>query len=311
MAAIGRIERVPLREVWPHEALDFTTWLEEDIDVLNDVTGLSLSSAERERAAGSFSVDLLAQNEAGDLVVVENQLEKSNHDHLGKVLTYLTAFEAKAAVWIVSEPRPEHVDVITWLNQVTPASFYLVKVEAVKIGESLPAPLLTLIVGPSEESKEVGETKKELAEGQRTLQRFWTQMLDRLRDRATRHSNLSPSHQHWLEAGAGRSGLALSYVVRQHDARVELYIDRGKDSEDDNRAIFDALAAGKDAIEERFGGPLAWEALEGRRACRIQKTISVGGWRDEDKWPELHEAMIDAMVRLDAALKPHIDALEV
>src|SRR5215207_10804560 len=159
---VGKIQRVPLREVWKHEALDFTTWLRENIDVLNEALNLSLSNAEREQAAGDFSVDLVAEDESSDPVIIENQLEKSNHDHLGKLLTYLVAIGAKKAVWIVSVPRPEHVSAITWLNESSSASFYLVKVEAIKIEDSPPAPLLTMVVGPSEESVEVGETKKDL-----------------------------------------------------------------------------------------------------------------------------------------------------
>ena len=109
---IGKIERVPLRDVWKHEAYHFTQWLEDNIDVLNDVLDLTLSNPEREQSTGSFNVDLLAENEAGNPVIIENQLEKSNHDHLGKVLTYLVAFSAKTAIWIVSNPRPEHEKVI-------------------------------------------------------------------------------------------------------------------------------------------------------------------------------------------------------
>src|SRR5215211_5236021 len=161
---IGRIQRVPLREVWKHEALDFTTWLEKNLDIRNDALEISLSSAKREQAAGNFSVDLLAEDESGSFVVIENQLGKSDHDHLGKLLTYLVAFEAKMAIWIVSEPRPEHVSTITWLNESSPASFYLLKAEAVKIGDSLPALLPTLVVGPSEEGRKVGEAKKEQTE---------------------------------------------------------------------------------------------------------------------------------------------------
>jgi RecB family endonuclease NucS len=105
---VGRIERVPLREVWAHEALDFTTWLEHNAAVLSDVLGVTIANVERERAAGSFNVDLKAEDEDGNSVVIENQLERSDHDHLGKLITYLAAFEAKTAIWIVSDPRPEH-----------------------------------------------------------------------------------------------------------------------------------------------------------------------------------------------------------
>src|SRR5262245_31444510 len=115
-AEISKIRRVSLREVWAHEAYDFTAWLEENLDVLNDVLDLELVDASREQAAGSFSVDLVAEDDAGGRVVIENQLERSNHDHLAKVIAYLSAMEARAAIWIVSEPRPEHIQAVGWLN---------------------------------------------------------------------------------------------------------------------------------------------------------------------------------------------------
>ncbi|NIN67526.1 MAG: DUF4268 domain-containing protein, partial [Anaerolineae bacterium] len=148
---IGKLQRVPLRDVWKHEALDFTKWLEDNPDVLSEAMDVQLSNIEREKSAGTFNVDLVAEDDSGDPVIIENQLAKSDHDHLGKLLTYLAAIEAKAAVWIVADPRPEHVKAIAWLNDSSSADFYLLKVEAVKIGDSDPAPLLTRIVGPGEE----------------------------------------------------------------------------------------------------------------------------------------------------------------
>src|SRR3990170_7059097 len=106
---IGKLERVALREVWKNEAHDFTQWIENNVSVLNDALGLNLVNVDREQAAGSFSIDLVAEDGGGGTVIIENQLEKSNHDHLGKLITYLTAMSAKAAIWIVSDPRPEHV----------------------------------------------------------------------------------------------------------------------------------------------------------------------------------------------------------
>src|ERR1700742_1498171 len=103
MSGIGKLQRVALREVWRHEAYDFTRWLQDNIDVLNDALGLSLINVEREQAAGTFSIDLVAEDDSGAKIIIENQLEKSNHDHLGKVLTYMVAMEARAAVWMVAE----------------------------------------------------------------------------------------------------------------------------------------------------------------------------------------------------------------
>ena len=169
---IGKIERVPLRDVWKHEALDLTTWLQDNIDVLNEAIDLNLSNPEREQSAGSFNIDIVAEDEAGNPVIIENQLEKSDHDHLGKLITYLVAIGAKTAIWIVSDPRPEHLASISWLNESSSANFYLLKLEAIRIGDSPPAPLLTVIVGPSEEGKEVGRAKKEMAERYQIRERF-------------------------------------------------------------------------------------------------------------------------------------------
>lgn len=310
-STIGKIQRVPLREVWRHEAHDFTAWLRDNIDVLNDALNLSLSNAEREQAAGDFSVDLVAEDESENPVVIENQLEKSNHDHLGKLLTYLVAIGARTAIWIVADPRPEHVSAIAWLNESSSASFYLLKVEAIRIGDSPPAPLLTLVVGPSEESREVGETKKELAERYVIRHRFWKDLLDRAAKKTNLHANISPSRYSWVGTSAGKRGLGFNYTIRQHDAGAELYIDRGKDSGTENEDIFDQLAQSKEEIEGAFGGPLDWQRLEGARACRIKKEIALGGYRDEQLWPEIQDAMIDAMIRLEKALRPHIEASKV
>ncbi len=308
---IEKLQRVKLRDVWKHEAHDFTRWLEENVDVLNEVLNLNLTGAEREQSAGAFSVDLVAEDEMGNPVVIENQLEKSDHDHLGKLITYLTAIEAKSAIWIVSDPRPEHVRAVSWLNESSAASFYLIKVEAVRIGDSSPAPLLTLIVGPSDESREVGAKKKELAERDILREQFWAALLEQAKLKTKLHSSISPGHYSWIGTGAGKYGLGFNYSIRKHDANVELYIDRGKGSEKENEMIFNALLNAKAEIESSFGEQLNWDRMEGRRACRISKAIELGGYRDEGKWHDVQKAMIDAMIRLEKALRPHIEQLDI
>ena len=309
---IGKIQRVPLREVWKHEALELTKWLQDNIEVLNEPLDLSLSNAEREQSAGDFSVDLVAEDEDGGLVVIENQLEKSDHAHLGKLITYLTAIGAKKAIWIVAEPRPEHVAAITWLNEGSAAAFYLLKIEGIRISGSDPAPLLTLIVGPSEEGREVGEAKKELAERYDLRQHFWIELLKRAKDKTKLHANISPGQHGWIGAGSGTRGLGFNYVILKHEGFVELYIDRGKEAGEESKTIFDSLAGCRDAIEKVFGEPLDWQRLEGKRTCRIKKSIPLGGYRDdESKWPSIQDAMIDAMIRLEKALKPYIAELQL
>jgi hypothetical protein len=305
---IGKIKRVPLREVWKHEALDFTTWLQKNMDVVSDATNVPLEEAEREQSAGDFSVDLVARDSSGDTVIIENQLERSDHDHLGKLLTYLVLMEARTAVWIVSEPRAEHVSAIAWLNETSPASFYLLKVEAVQIGGSVPAPLLTLVVGPSEEGRRAGRKKKELAEQDSTLYKFWTEILQKAEKRTPLHSRRSPTKDPWLLASAGKGGLSYNYAVRKHDARVELYISRNGDHAQ-SKAAFDALAADRESIDCAFGGGLEWERMDNAITSKIVKSVDVGGYADESRWDEVQEAMIDAIVRLERAFGPYIRKL--
>jgi len=306
---IGRIERVPLRDVWKNEATGFTRWLADNIDILNEILALNLSNAEREKEAGAFSVDLVAEDGSGNAVVIENQLQKSDHDHLGKIITYLTAIDAKTAIWIVGNPRPEHVKAIARLNESGTASFYLLKLETIRVDKSAPAPLLTLIVGPSEEAREAGETKKKIAERYGLRQQFWTGLLSYAKTRTNLHAAISPTDSSCLSTSAGFRGLYYMYRITMDKGSAELIIDRGRESEEENKLIFQKLRKARRAIESAFGGSLEWSQEEGRRLCIVRKIISGGYRDDEQKWPKLYEMMVDAMIRLDKAMKPHIQKL--
>ena len=301
---IGKIQRAKLRDVWANEAQDFTPWLQENIDELAEVTNLNLTAVEREQSAGSFNVDLVADGDSG-LVVIENQLERSNHDHLGKVLTYLAQLGASTAIWIVSDPRPEHVTAISWLNDSSTSDFYLVKIEAVKIADSPPAALFTLITGPSEESASASEAKRELNDRQKMRLKFWTNLLTHSKQRTKLHSGISPTSAGWIGSGAGLpSGLSLNYVVRTNDARVELYIDGGTDSDDENLDKFQKIFASKDKVEAKFDDQIVWEPLDGKRACRISSVVAGGGWKDEEIWDDIATDLVDRMIKFERAIKP-------
>jgi hypothetical protein len=309
---IGKIKRVKLKDVWKHEALDLTRWMENNIDVINELLDIELSNVEREKAVGDFSVDLTAEDESGNLVIIENQLAKSDHEHLGKLITYLSSLDAKTAIWIVPEPRPEHTNAVSWLNQSGLARFYLVKIEAIQIDDSPPAPLFTLITGPSAESLEVGKTKKGLSERYILRKKWWTALLERIKNKTKLHANVSPSEYSYISTGAGKRGINYSYNIGQHYGRIELYIDRGTDSQTENKQIFDKLYQHKTEIERVFGGELSWERLETKRASRIARYYDSGGYRDEeDKWPKIQDELIDGMIHLHQALSPYIKKLDI
>lgn len=304
---IGRLSRVPLRDVWRHEAYDFTRWLQDNIDVINSVLDLDLQNIEREQSAGAFSIDLVAEDEAGSKIIIENQLEKSNHDHLGKLITYLSSMKARAAIWIVAEPRPEHVAAIAWLNESSSADFYLVKVEAVRIGSSLPAPLLTLIVGPSAETEAVAKSNEEFAERHHLRKRWWTSLV--ARPEAKSHKSITPGVYNWIGSGSGIRGLSFNYVVTKYECGAELYIDRGDEAE--NKSIFDQLFKKKAEIEAAFGAALDWQRLDGKRGCRIRVDCDGGYRSPESEWPELQDNIVAAMNRLELAIRPHLRGLKL
>ena len=309
---IERITRVHLRDIWRHEAYNFTRWLQENIDILKEVIGLEIINPEVEQSTGSFNVDITAEDASGNIIVIENQLEKSNHDHLGKIITYLTSFEAKVAIWIVAEPRQEHINAVSWLNESTEADFYLIKIEGIKIGSSAPAPLLTKIVGPSEEAKTIGKTKQEKSDRHKLRFRFWDGLLEFSKDKHKLFSSISPTHYNWIGTSSGLRGVTYSYWLKKDAISIKIYIDRGKEADDENLAIFNELLTKKDRIEEKFGEPLEWEEMETARACIIKKDYDIGGWQTpEEEWEPIYEAIVDAMIRLEKATKPEIQKIRI
>ena len=142
-------------------------------------------------------------------------------------------------------------------------------------------------------------------------QRFWTEFLNRAKEKMPFQGNVSPGQRRYLCIASIKPGLRLNCVILKHQAEVELYIDRGKDAERENKDVFTSLAAAKNAIENDFGEPLDWDQAEGKRCCRVSNVISMGGYQDGPKWEAIEDAMIDAMVRLERALKPHIAKLQL
>jgi hypothetical protein len=312
MANIGKIEIVPIRQAFPHEAHNFTVWLEQNIDALSDRIGFKLTVEQREKSVGSFNVDLLCTDERGDYVIIENQLERTDHSHLGQLLTYLINLEAKTAIWVATEIRPEHQRVIDWLNEMTSENmaFFAVKVEAVRIENSPYAPLFTVLVRPDEQTREIGEQKKELAGIHNIRQRFWSELLAKVGTDSP-FASITPSSYHWLGVGSGKSGITFNFTIGKTYAVVELYIDHDKDTGEINKQMFDALYIEREQIEREFGEKLDWRRLDEKRASRILYLFQDVGLRDENQWSELQDAMIQTMKRLDAALRKRIRKLAI
>ena len=309
---IEKLQSVLLREVWKNEAKDFSSWLFNNIEILGEALDINLTAVSKEEDVGPFSADIIAEDESGQKVLIENQLQQTDHDHLGKILTYAANLDAKIAIWISSHPREEHEKAIDWLNErSSDVSFYLVKIEAYKIGNSNPAPKFTIIAEPTEEAKAIGEEKEKSAKVNTLRKEFWTKLLEKAKEKTDLHANVSPGIYSYVQAGAGRSGISYIYAITNKYGTTQLYLDRGKEYAEPNinKIRFDELYKHKDEIEKLFGGKLMWERLENARASRIALYFEDSGLANKEKWDELQDKMIDAMVRLEKALKKFVNQL--
>lgn len=294
--------------MWRNEEKDFTPWLQKNLDVLGETVGMDLSPLEREAAVGKvFEADLLAEGPDGDLVVIENQFGKSDHDHLGKILTYLVNLDAKIAIWICENPQAEHKEAVDWLNKSSASdiAFYLIRLEAFQMGD-LPdvAPKFSIISEPSSQIKEAGETVEQLAERHVKRREFWKLLLEESNKKTRLFSNISPSKDHWISAGAGISGVVYQYLILKDESRVQLAIEGADQAK--NKRIFDSLHKLKDQIEKDFGEQLTWNRLDVKKASYITKKVADKGLRDTEEWPNIIDKMVGTMVRFEKAISPHL-----
>ncbi|MFH1598108.1 MAG: DUF4268 domain-containing protein [Patescibacteria group bacterium] len=312
---IGKLTKVPLRELWKKEDKDFSKWLEENIDYLNEIIDIDITVESREEKVGPFRVDLYGKDNFGNKVIIENQLGKTDHDHLGKVITYLTNLGAGIAIWITSKPIDEHIKALEWLNETTPnnISFYLIKIEAVRIGDqTIAAPLFTIVSSPSNEAKAIGASKKESAQNDELFKEFWTKLLEKSKEKTDLYANISPNKYQWIATGAGKAGIGYNLVITNRYGSCEIYLDRGKEFEEPNinKIRFDKLIKHKDEIENKYGGKLNWERLDNRRASRISVKFEGIGLQNKDKWDELQDKMIDTMIKIESVFREYIPNLD-
>jgi hypothetical protein len=298
--------------MWKREDTHFTKWLADNIDYLNEKLNLDISVGSIEEKVGPYRVDIFGESGDGRKVIIENQLERTDHTHLGQLITYLVNLDVKIAIWITSDPTDEHQAVIAWLNEITPAdlSFYLIKIEGIKIqGQESVAPLFTVIEGPTEERKKIGAEKKEFAQSHAVRQKFWTQFLEEMNKQSTLCQNIgSTTKDNWMGIGIGKSGIGLNIVISRSYARTEIYINRGDIEE--NKDTFDKLAASKDAIEKAFGGPLIWERMESKVTSRIKHQLDGVNVFNEDDWPKMIAFLIDGAIRMHKAFKEPVQNLK-
>lgn len=272
MKVLSKLKRLNLREAWSKEAGDFTPWLADNIEELGAALGMDLELEAREAGVGDFSLDLLAKDlGSGRTVVIENQLTQTDHDHLGKLLTYAAGFGASVVIWVAETIREEHRQALEWLNQRTDTDteFYGVVMELLQIDDSKPAYDFKPVVFPNEWQKtKRSQTTSRVSTRGEAYRQYYQPLIDELREKHKFTGARIAQPQSWYAFSAGTSGVPVSAVFAgDGTVRVELYIDLG--TVEANKALFDWLQNQKDNIEKQLGFPVQWERLDGRRASRI------------------------------------------
>lgn len=305
---IGKLKEVDIRELWKHEQYDFSEWLskKENIENLNEILGLTLVDISKETYVGAYRCDLFAKDETtGIKVIIENQLEVSNHDHLGKIITYASGLDAKVVVWIVKEAREEHRSAIEWLNNNTNSNvnFFLIEIHAYKIENSDPAPMFQVVEQPNDFIKNNKYTNRDESMNKSQSQRieFWNQFNNVVIERGKPFNIRKATTDHWYNVAIGTSHAHIDITLVNKDSLigVELYIT-------DNKELFDKLYSRKDEIEAELGFTLDWRRLDNSKASRIVYHIKGLNFDDHSNYNELMNKTIDLAVLMRNTFKKYI-----
>ena len=227
----GRLEEVDLRAGWLDEARDFTPWLAqiENLEILGDALGMELESVSTEQGVGPYKADILARDPATNTyVLIENQLEKTDHSHLGQIITYSAGLEAKTVVWIARKFTDEHRAALDWLNQISEESlnFFGIEVELWRIGDSSPAPRFNVVSKPNEWTKSIHASRQpsELTDSQGIQLEYWSGFNEYLESVCSKLKPRKPYPQNWIAYGIGKSGFTLAAKIHQREKWIDVEI---------------------------------------------------------------------------------------
>lgn len=308
MPDFGNIKKINIKDIWQHEAQNFTPWLAINLEKLGESVGMDLEMIEQEASVGNFSLDILAKDlSTGHNVIIENQFGDTDHDHLGKMLTYAAGFDASKVIWISENVRDEHRQTIEWLNQRTDTDtqFFAIEIEVFKIDDSKPAYNFKPIVFPNEwrKSKKQSSSKSASAKGE-AYREYFQFLMDELRTKHSFTKARIAQPQSWYIFPTGIYGISYGTSFAQGKrVRAELYIDVG-DSEK-NKGLFDWLFEKKQIIENEFGESLDWERLDDRRASRIA-IYREGSIDDVEVLTEIRAWAIQELLKFRKAFSSHL-----
>ena len=310
--SLGRLERVELREIWGSEATDFTPWLAqpENIKVLEETLGIELEVESEEKAVGPFRADILCKDlGTNSWVLIENQLERTDHIHLGQLLTYAAGLQAVTVVWVAARFTDEHRAALDWLNEITDESFcfFGLEVELWRIGNSSAAPKFNVVCKPNDWSRTVKQSldDRNLSELQVIQRKYWAafhEVLNALDGPVS--GNRKPRPETWMSYSVGRSGVSVtvSRSRQRKRLRASLYLAGGN-----AKLLFGLLQRQKDAIERELEQALDWREM--RKDCEIASYLGDVDPDNESDWPQQHEWLAERINAMHAVFSPRIKNL--
>ena len=313
MEKLGRYEIVDLRDIWNGEATEFTPWLaeEENITQLGNTIGIELELQEQEKNIGPFRADILCKDTVqGSYVLVENQLERTDHTHLGQLITYAAGLDAVTIIWIAKTFSEEHRAALDWLNSITDdeINFFGIEIEAFRIGDSLPAPRFNMIAKPNDWTKSIksAAASTKITTTKQLQLEYWQAMKKYFEDSETFLKCQKPSPQHWTNFALGRSnfGMAAICSVQGDFIRIDVNIG-GQDAKNNFNILKNKF---EEDSKEKLGSNLQWEELPDRQVSiiNLKKEANVS---NRSLWNEQHEWLRENIERFDKYFRPKIKEL--
>ncbi len=315
MVNLGKIIKLgiqEIRQIWPHEEKDLSPWIADNIDALNDVLNLQIEIEGKEEQVDNFRLDLTGTDNASQLpIIIENQFGSSDHDHLGKLITYSAAKEAGIMIWIANEIQTAHRTAIEWLNKISPQemTFYGIELEVFRVDNSLPAPNFRIVAGPPPSKRKY--LPDEISPRNKRYQEFFNGLRATILNKEPNITRAKALPQSWWSLGIGRSGFSVtSAFTIARKFRIEIFIDTGK--KESNDLAFAELKENSVSIHEKVGKELIWDSLPDSRGCRIYVARDGTIDDDEKKLTEIVEWATPLIIKFREVFSPlvrniHID----
>lgn len=274
---LGKIEKVDLREVWETEDKDFTPWLAEDKNIaqLGDAVGIELEVESQEKNVGPFRADILARDMATNhYVLIENQLEVTDHKHFGQIMTYAAGLDAFSVIWIAKHFTEEHRAAIDWLNRITDENinFFGIEIEVIRIGESVAAPQFKMVAKPNDWTRSVKKAANdnELSETKIKQREYWTALKEYVADNGNPFKMQKPLPQHWSIIALGKSGFQLSLTVNSQKKSVAIWFEINTGDAKANKKYFDTLKTNYEAqAAVAISDKLTWQRLDDKKVSMV------------------------------------------